>query len=65
VAVAQQPGLRVARARDAALGDHAAGDGAELRRPERLAHLAAPIRTSRKVGSSRPVMAFFISSVTL
>ena len=37
--VAQQPRLRVARARDPALGDHAAGDGAELRRLEDVAHL--------------------------
>src|SRR3954471_4684850 len=37
--VAQQARLRLARALDDAVGDHAAGDGAELRRLEDLPHL--------------------------
>src|SRR5207248_1815923 len=37
--VAQQARLRVAGARDAPFGDHAAGDRAELRHLERLAHV--------------------------
>src|SRR6187401_1761473 len=36
--VAQQAGLRLARALDDAVGDHAAADGAELRRLEDLPH---------------------------
>ena len=64
--VAQQPRLRVAGARDAAVGDHAAGDGADLRHLEDLAHFGrCRCRTSLNVGSSRPAIAFFISSVTL
>ena len=64
--VAQQPRLRVAGARDAPFGDHAAGDRAELRHLERSRALRRRrCRTSLSVGSSRPVIAFFISSVTL
>ena len=64
--VAQQPRLGLAGAGDAAFGDHAAGDRAELRHLEDLAHLGRRrCRTSLNVGSSRPAIAFFISSVTL
>src|SRR5712691_9109022 len=37
--VAEQACLRITGARDAALGHHAAGDGAELRHLERFAHI--------------------------
>ena len=47
--------LRVAAARDAAVGDHAAGDRAGLRRLEDLPHLGRRrCRVSLSVGSSRP-----------
>src|SRR2546428_7470366 len=40
--VAKQPRVRIARASDAPLADHAAGDGAVLRNFERIAHLGDP-----------------------